>query len=60
MTCEIGVALIGLLFVLIIGFGLVLAEIRRAKSCDEYRGHIPPRPIPAAKDLPPPPPKKKD
>lgn len=60
MTCGIGVALIGLLLVLVVGFGLVLAEGRRSKSYEEYRGHIPPRPIPSAEDLPPPPPKKKD
>lgn len=58
MTCGIGVALIWLLFVILVG--LVLAEGRRAKSYEEYRGHIPPRPIPAARDMPPPPPKKKD
>lgn len=58
MTCEIGVAIIGLLLVILVG--LVLAERRRAKSYEEYRGHIPPRPIPAARYMLPPPPKKKD
>lgn len=58
MTCGIGVAIIWLLFVILVG--LVLAERRRAKSYEEYRGHIPARTIPADRDMPPTPPKKKD
>lgn len=58
MTCGMGVGIIGLM--LVIGFGLMLAEVRRSKSYEEYRGHIPPRPIPTAEDLPPPWPNKKD
>lgn len=66
MIYGIGVAVIelllviGLLLVLIIGFGLVLAECGRNKGCRECREHIPSGTIPAARNMPPPPPNKKD
>lgn len=58
MTCGLGVAIIGLM--LVIGFGLLLIGLRRNESAGDYRGHVPPWPMPETKDLPPPPPKKKD
>lgn len=62
MDYTIGLVIISPL--LLAGFCLWLVEMRRNRICKEHKkrraGHIPPRPIPVPRDMPPPPPAEND